>query len=157
MTRSTAAAPRAADQLVLQVGVADVEAEPLHLGTREVGAEAGLFETAPEVGLLPASQRPASSDVAPLRAELPEEPPDRLGATHRDDGDALGVEVAFAPGGEGLEREPVAEPLDQHDGAIHLRQSTRSMRQSEAMTTLLPDEGEELTTGWEPSVWLRTP
>jgi GNAT superfamily N-acetyltransferase len=26
------------------------------------------------------------------------------------------------------------------------------MRQSEAMTTLLPDEGEELTTGWEPSV-----
>ena len=41
-----------ADQLVLQVCDAHVEAEPFHLGASEVGAEAGPLEPAPEVALL---------------------------------------------------------------------------------------------------------
>jgi hypothetical protein len=44
--------PQCADQLVLQVGDADVEAEPFLIGAREVGAEAGSLEAAPEVALL---------------------------------------------------------------------------------------------------------
>jgi len=38
--------PEGADQLVLQVCVAHVEAEPLHVGPGEVGPEAGSLETA---------------------------------------------------------------------------------------------------------------
>src|SRR4051794_39802811 len=41
-----------ADQLVLQVGVADVKAEALHLDPCEAVAQAGPLEPAPEVALL---------------------------------------------------------------------------------------------------------
>ena len=54
-----------ADQLVLQIRVADVEPECLHVGAREVGAEVGPLEGASEVALLPASQRPASLRSSP--------------------------------------------------------------------------------------------
>jgi hypothetical protein len=41
-----------ANQLVLQVCDAHVEAQPFHLDACELGAEAGPLETAPEVALL---------------------------------------------------------------------------------------------------------
>src|SRR5215208_1539545 len=41
-----------ADQLVLQVYDADIEAQRLHLGASEVEAEAGALEAAPKVPLL---------------------------------------------------------------------------------------------------------
>ena len=42
------------------------------------------------------------------------EPADRLGAADRDDGHALGREIAAAPDRERLQRDLVADALDQH-------------------------------------------
>src|SRR5262249_1359330 len=44
--------PECADQLVLEVGLADVEAERLHVRARQRRAEAGALEAAAEVALL---------------------------------------------------------------------------------------------------------
>ena len=58
-----------ADQLVLEICVAPVEAEPFHIGASEVGAEAGPLETAAEVALLCGVVETRQPDVEPLRAE----------------------------------------------------------------------------------------
>ena len=100
------------DQLVLQVGDADVEAEPLHVGAGELGAEAGPLETAPvDTSSSPSSQRPASRTSERGSAEARQEAPDRLGAPDRDDRDALGIEIPAAPRRERLERDLVADSL----------------------------------------------
>ena len=54
-----------ADQLVLQVCDAHVEAQRFHVGASEVGAEAGPLETAPEVALLSGVTEPASLTSSP--------------------------------------------------------------------------------------------
>ena len=58
-----------ADQLVLQVGDAHVEAERFHVGAGQVGAEAGPLEPAPEVALLGGVAQPRQPDVEPRRTE----------------------------------------------------------------------------------------
>jgi hypothetical protein len=54
-----------ADQLVLQVCDAHVEAESFHVGAGEVGAEAGPLEGAPELVLLSDVAEPRQLDVVP--------------------------------------------------------------------------------------------
>jgi carbonic anhydrase len=104
-----------ADQLVLEVGVAHVEAEALHLGSPEVGAEAGSLEPAPELALLGRVAEAGQPDVAPSRAVELQGPGDRLRATDRHDGDLLRLEVESTPAGQRLESALVADALDEHD------------------------------------------
>ena len=105
-----------ADQLVLQVGDADVEAEPLHLDTCEMGPEARALEAAPELALLCGVAQAREPGARPLRAEPAQEAFDRLRATDGHDGDSLGLEIPTTPRGERLERDLVADALDEHDG-----------------------------------------
>ena len=106
-----------ADQLVLEVRIADVEAEALHVGPREVGAEPGPLETASEVALLGRVAEPCEPDVQPLRAEPPQEPADRLRTADRHDGNALGTEIPASSLGECLHCRLIADSFHEHDRA----------------------------------------
>ena len=114
-----------ADQLVLQICNAHVEAEPLHVDACQVGAETGSLETAAEVTLLTRIAEASQPDVEPIWAELGQEPPDGLRASDRHDGNALGVEVAATTIGERFQCVLVANPFDEHDclrpGRLHSR------------------------------------
>ena len=117
-----------ADQLILQIRDAHVEAQPFHVGTSEAGAESGPIETAPELALLCVVVETRHLDVMPLRPVQLEELSDRLGASDRNDGNALCVKVAAAALGERFERDLVADSFDEHD-CVHtsyLRDPTRS-------------------------------
>ena len=103
------------DQLVLQVCNAHVEAQPLHLGACEVGAEAGPLEPAPEVALLSGITEAGDLDVEAVRAEPVQKPADGLRASDRHDRNALGLEISATALGERLERALVAGPFDEHD------------------------------------------
>ena len=106
---------KAADQLVLQVGDAHVEPEGFHVGAGEVGAEAGPLQSAPEVGLLTGVTKARQPDIQTPRAEQFQEASDVPGAAHRHDGDALSGEIPTTARSERLERDLVADPLNQHD------------------------------------------
>ena len=106
-----------ADQLVLQVGLADVEPEPLHAGPREVDAASGARQPAPERALLGGIAQPGQLDVQPRGPEDGQEAPDRRRPTDRHDGDALGAEVATTAPRQRFQRHLVADPLDEHDRA----------------------------------------
>jgi hypothetical protein len=108
-------AAEAADQLVLQVGDADVEPERRHLGPAKVRAQTGPLQTAPEVDLLPGVTEARQVEVQPPGTEQLQEPSDAPGAAHRDDADPLGGKVPSTACGQGLERHLVADPLDEHD------------------------------------------
>ena len=105
------------DQLLLQVGDADVEPESFHLRPREIGAEAGPLKAAAEVVLLCRVAEPRQPDVKASRAEPREEPSDGLRPSNRDHRDALGVKIATTALRERFERALVADPLDEHDRA----------------------------------------
>ena len=81
-----------ADQLVLEVGHADVEAERRHPGAVEVDAEAGALEAAREVALLARVAEARQPDLAPVGSELTEMAADVLRSAHGDDRHTLGVE-----------------------------------------------------------------
>jgi hypothetical protein len=104
-----------ADQLVLEVCDAHVEAESLHPDAGEVGAEARTLERTPKVTFLRRVAEAGEPNVGPLRAVRLEEVPDRLRTADRHDLDALVAEVATTPLGERFERCLVARPLDEHD------------------------------------------
>jgi hypothetical protein len=111
------------DQLVLKVRDADEETESLHICTSEVGAEAGPFEPALEVALLRGVTKSRQSEVKPLRAEPIQEASDVRRTPDRHDGNALGVEIPTTAHSQRLEREPVADSLDEHDRACEKRLS----------------------------------
>src|SRR5918996_3704395 len=90
-----------ADQLVLEVLDAHVEAECLHAGAGEAGSEAFALEPAPEFVLLARVAEPRQLHAEPPRAEPVQKRADRLRAAHRQDRDALGFEVTAVPLGEG--------------------------------------------------------
>jgi lipoyl(octanoyl) transferase len=114
--------PEGADQLVLEIRVAHVEAEALHGRAVEVAAETGPLERTPEVTLLGSVAETGQPDVAPPRPELDEEASDRLGAADRHHEDVLGGEIAALAFGERFEREPVADPLDEDHGSQRVGQ-----------------------------------
>jgi hypothetical protein len=62
-----------------------------HVGSSEVGAEAGPLEAALEVDLFSGVAETRKPDVEPLRAEPVEKAADGLRTPHRHDRDALGV------------------------------------------------------------------
>jgi hypothetical protein len=106
---------KAADQLVLQVGDADVEPEGFHVGATEVGAEPGPLQTAPEVALLTGVSQARQSEVQPPRTEQLQGASEVPGTAHRHDGNAVRAEVSTTARSERLERDLVADPLNQHD------------------------------------------
>ncbi len=103
------------DELVLQVGDADVEPEGRELGTIEGAPEAGALEPTPEVILFGQIVEARESLVPSLWSEEPEETADVRRATHRDDEDALVTEVALVPRGHDLERDLVTDSFDEND------------------------------------------
>jgi hypothetical protein len=105
-----------AHQLVLEVRLADVKTEPLHVGASEVGAEAGALQPSPKVALLSRVAEARQRDVQPLRTESAQKASDRLRAAHRHDGHAFGVEVTTTALGQRRERALVADPFDEDDG-----------------------------------------
>jgi hypothetical protein len=136
-----------ADQLILEVGDADVETEPLHVHPGEVRAEAGPLESVPEVALLALVAETRQPEVETARAEPLEEASDRLRTAHRDDGDAVRGEIPAAALGQRFERELVADPFDEDDGVrlavecLHERHcdgaTRRALRRCERMRTLI--------------------
>src|SRR6266852_2157115 len=105
-----------ANQLVLQVGDADIETESLHLGARQLGAEAGELETALEVALFSGVAHTGQSEAQPLRAVSCQEASNVRRAADGHDGNALRIEIVTAAGGESFERKLVAHPLNEDDG-----------------------------------------
>src|SRR5438105_3854254 len=102
-------------QLVLEIGDAHVEAQQFHLDARELRAEAGPLETAPEHVLFTFVTEPGQRRVGALRAEPGQEAPHRLRTSDRHDRDALACEVPAPARGERLEGDLVADALDEHD------------------------------------------
>jgi hypothetical protein len=106
---------KAADQLVLQVGDADVEAECFHGDATEVSAEAGPLQTAPEVALLTGVTQARQSEVQAAGTEPLQEASDVPGTAHWHHGNALGGKISTTARSQRLERGLVAGPLNQHD------------------------------------------
>src|SRR6202043_1072306 len=106
-----------ANQLVLQVGDAYVETEALHVVACQVGAEAFPLESPPEVALLSGVTETCEPDVQPFATVLIEEASDVRRTPHRHDRNSLRVEIPAAAPREGLERELVAHPFNQHGRA----------------------------------------
>ena len=107
-----------ADQLVLEIRDAHVEAELLHVGASEVGPEAAALEAAPEIGFLSGVTETREPDVETAWAELFHVPPDRLSTADGQDGNPLRFEVAAPPLGKRLQGQLVADPLDEHDRSL---------------------------------------
>jgi hypothetical protein len=84
---------KGADQLVLEVRVADVEAKAFRLGAAEMSPQARPLEGAPEVVLLRGVADARQSDVQPPRAESFEGVSNPLGSADRHNDNALGGEL----------------------------------------------------------------
>src|SRR4029077_6799799 len=67
-TCSATAAPSARISSILQVGDADIETASLHLGARQVDAEAAALQTSSEVRLFSGVAHTGQSEVQPLWA-----------------------------------------------------------------------------------------
>jgi hypothetical protein len=106
-----------ADQLVLQICVAHVEAQPFHVDASEVGAEARPLEPAPEVALLSGVTETREADVKPQWAEPIQELPYGLRTPNGHNRNALGVKLPTAALGECFERALVADPFYEHNRA----------------------------------------
>ena len=83
----------------------------------EVGAEASALEPATENSFLARVTQSGQPQVRACGPELSEEPPDGLRATDWHDANALLDEIAAPACREGLQRDLVADPFDEHDGA----------------------------------------
>src|ERR1700674_3294671 len=108
--------PKGTNQLVLQVGDADIETEPLHVAARQVGTEAGALETALKVALFTGVAQTGQPEAQPMRTESFQEASNVRRAAHGHDGNASSLEMVTAAGGERVERKPVANPLNEDDG-----------------------------------------
>ena len=93
-----------ADQLVLEICDAHVETQPFHVDASEVGAEAGLLETAPEVALLSGVTETRQPDVKSLRAEPIQKPSYGLCTPNRHNENALSVKIPTMALSERFER-----------------------------------------------------
>src|SRR5204863_6039486 len=92
------------------------EAEPLHRRARQARAGPAALEGAPEDRLLAGVAEAGDRRVA-VPAEPGHEARHCLRAADREDRDPLCCEVAAAAARERLERDLVAEALDEHDRA----------------------------------------
>ena len=113
------------DQLLLQVCDANVEAEGLHLRAVHVRAEAGAFDTSLEGVLLRSITEARHLHVQASRPVDLEDAADGLCPSDRNDRYPLSGKVPTPPLGERLDRDLVADPLDEHDGAQAVGQLKR--------------------------------
>jgi kynurenine formamidase len=100
------------DQLVLEISVADEEAQRLQIRPRQIRAHSGALERTRVAPLLARVAETGDPDVA----RTGQEPSERLRAADRHDRDALGVEVTTAARGQSLERYAIADSLDEDNG-----------------------------------------
>ena len=100
------------DELLLQIGIADVEAEPFHLGTREVAPEPGALESPSEDRLLTGVAE-TCEPRGPGRGQLFEKGADSMRTSQALDAHSTGRKVDAAPLGQRLDRDLVALAL--HD------------------------------------------
>jgi hypothetical protein len=77
-------------QLLLQIGNAHEEAEPLHVRAREPGAEAGALQCPSENRLLASVAKTRETRAIPNRTEFLEELPDAMCASEALDANARG-------------------------------------------------------------------
>jgi hypothetical protein len=124
-----------ADQLILQVDDAHIEAECFHVGAGEIGAEAGPLEPAPEVSLLCGVTETREPDVQPSRAKQIQEAPNGLRAPDRHDGNPLGVKVPTTAFSERFQCTLIADPLDEHNRPV------RSLRLAHHLTLGVASRG----------------
>jgi hypothetical protein len=101
-------------QLLLQIGDAHKEAEPLHVRTREPGAEAGALECPAEDRLLAGIAQTGEPRAIRACTEALEELPDAMDASEALDANPRGCKVDAAPLGERFDRDLVTLPLDDH-------------------------------------------
>jgi hypothetical protein len=106
-----------ADQLLLQIGDAHEEAEPLHVRTPEPGAEAGALECPSEDRFLAGIAKARKARAVAACTELLEELPDAMCASEALDANARGCKVDAAPLCERFDCDLVTLPLDDHYGA----------------------------------------
>jgi kynurenine formamidase len=111
-----------ADELVLEVDVADVEAERLHVVAREASAEAGTLERPGVAPLFPGVAE--AGDTESTRSV--EKTPERLGAADRHDLHALQVEMTPQASCQRLERDAVTDSLDEdYCASVHTHMLTQ--------------------------------
>jgi hypothetical protein len=103
-----------ADQLVLQVPDACIEAQSFHAGATEVGPEPDPLEAASKITLFGGVIEARKPDIQALRAELIEEGLDVLGTSDGHYRNTLGVKPSTTTFGQGLERELVADSFHKH-------------------------------------------
>jgi TfoX N-terminal domain len=130
------------DQLVLEVDDADEESKPLHVPAGQVCAQPRPLERAAEPALLSGVAKPAEAQVEPRRAEAGERAPDRLCAADRDHGHALGGEIHATPRRQRLDREPIADAFDEHDGAGRVGLAKSERHSAEPSGDALPYDGD---------------
>ncbi len=106
-----------ADELVLEIALADEEAEPLELLPGLPDVEPRPLERTPVVAFLTCIAEPRQPDPMPAFAEQREKRADPLRASELHDLHALLVEVAAQPSCQRLDRNPVALTLDEYERA----------------------------------------
>ena len=134
-----------ADQLVLEVRVADEEAERFQIGACELRAEPGVLERALEVALFPDVTQSRQPDPGVVTPEPAQEAADLLRASDRLDGHAFGLEVAAVPRRQRFERAAVARSLDDDDGS---HGTTNDRRRYRALTVIARASGFSGRTAW---------
>ena len=104
-----------ADQLVLEVVHAHVEADLLHLRAGEIRSESGPLQAATNEPLLAGVAQPCQTETVLGCTQDPQVSRDVGGPTGRHDDDPLCRQGLPAPRGQGLDGRLVADALDQHD------------------------------------------
>jgi hypothetical protein len=104
-----------ADQLVLEVRDAHVEAQPFHIDASEVRSQARSLETVPELALLCSVTETRQPDVKPLGTEQFQEASYSLRTPDWHNRNALGVKIPTPALSERSQRDPIAHPFDEHD------------------------------------------
>jgi hypothetical protein len=118
-----------ANELVLEIPVAHVEAEPFHLRAAKIATKAAPLERAAQSTLLSRVAEADEHDGGSIRAIELQKPADRLRAADRHHRNALSYEIPAAARGKRLQCDLVAHPLDQHDRArLHGEGSCRHRR-----------------------------
>src|SRR6185312_10996658 len=121
--------PEPADELVLEVALADEEPERLQSGASRTRVESGALEGAADIRLLALVAEAGHDRVRAGGAVGGQEAAHRLRASDGEHRDALGGEVAAAALGQRADGDLVASALDQHDGARrHGRQCAKAPR-----------------------------
>ena len=133
-----------ANQLILQIRDAHVEAEPFHLGAREVRAETGALERSPKDPLLACIVEAREPESMRWSTELGQEASDAVRASEPNDLDAGRREVDPAAPGQCFDRDLVAQAFNNHNrphldviGArLHRRHPTLALPSSNSRVPL---------------------